>query len=367
VRKILQFAALQGGDEFVKNATTAYQFQSLEWVVSSALGLNSDELSDARIVQRYVLGCIYYATYRVPHTYSLDPPPWINSTHWPPTPSTRSPESVYVHECDGWYGVMCATTQDGDRVVTGLDLRANKLSGSLPPEIILLKQSLVTLKLGKNDLVNYGKEGNAFLGQLTALEHLSVGQTYFENDGIPTEIGLLTNLVTYEADSNSYDGPLKGETFTNLQKLTSLIIGGNSYNSPVPTQIANLPLLTTFHVENSNVTGDLNYLTSMVSLQSHVMHSNALKGAIPSKLAALTSLVQLSLSSNELTGTIPVDIFGTMKGLNVLKLENNYFTGNMPDDVCELTKLFLKVLSADCDLEQSSLYAVNCICCTSCF
>lgn len=85
----------------------------------------------------------------------------------------------------------------------------NKLSGSLPPEIILLKQSLVTLlKVRNNDLVNYGKEGNAFLGQLTALEHLSVGQTYFENDGILTEIGLLTNLVTYEADSNSYDGPL---------------------------------------------------------------------------------------------------------------------------------------------------------------
>jgi Leucine-rich repeat (LRR) protein len=46
-------------------------------------------------------------------------------------------------------------------------------------------------------------------------------------------------------------------------------------------------------------------ISTLLNLQSLMLHGNQLHGPIPSTISALTSLQQLSLSENKLTGEIP--------------------------------------------------------------
>jgi hypothetical protein len=59
---------------------------------------------------------------------------------------------------------------------------------------VTLLTNLKRIDLFDNVIYNSGDEGNAWFGEMTSLEYLFYGSTYFEYDGIPTQISLLTNL-----------------------------------------------------------------------------------------------------------------------------------------------------------------------------
>ena len=85
--------------------------------------------------------------------------------------------------------------------------------------------SVKLIDLFRNTVYNSGDEGNAWLGQMTNLERLYYGQTNFEYDGIPPQIGQLTNLIEYDCSFTLYFGGLNGATFAPLQNLgTSLVV-----------------------------------------------------------------------------------------------------------------------------------------------
>jgi hypothetical protein len=120
----------------------------------------------------------------------------------------------------------------------------NGLTGSFPAETSYLASSLQVLDIRYNDVWNVGEEGNSWLGKLTALRDLNIGFTYFENEGIPTAIGLLTNLEDFDCWNCLFDGPLDGNIFSNLNALTNLDISGSTYGGTLPSQIVALPNLS---------------------------------------------------------------------------------------------------------------------------
>ena len=73
------------------------------------------------------------------------------------------------------------------------------------------------------------------------------------------------------------------------------------------------------------------------------LHSNALNGTIPVEIGDLTSLTALHLSNNDLSGTIPAEI-GNLTSLTDLSLDGNALNGTIPDSVCDLPAY----LAADC-------------------
>jgi hypothetical protein len=81
VTDLILSVALQGGAEFVDPAS--YQSKALDWLCAS----NVTGLSDERVVQRYALASIYYATYEV-KTVFTDAIfggaifPWLDNTNW---------------------------------------------------------------------------------------------------------------------------------------------------------------------------------------------------------------------------------------------------------------------------------------------
>jgi hypothetical protein len=153
--QFLQQESLLDGSE-LEDAST-YQYKAYTWLASTS----HESLSDSSVLQRFTLACIYYATFQVrtlytDAVYGYDKviPAWNQTKNWL---SSKD-------ECL-WFGIQC--NDNGE--VMDIELYGNYLTGTFPPEIIHLKQSLITLDLYDNVIWNQGDEGLYWLEQLTNL------------------------------------------------------------------------------------------------------------------------------------------------------------------------------------------------------
>ena len=166
-------------------------------------------------------------------------------------------------------------------------------------------------------------------------------------------------------------------------------MNGNSYSSPVPTEISALPSLERLFLQDGNLSGDLSFLQDMRSIKEVHADRNqglageiptevgtlttlevlsfkhcSLTGALPSELGLLTTMQKMWFYANALTGTVPSEL-GNLSALQLLEIEMNNISGTMPQEVCDLRDVFagglLGVLEADCVGE------IECDCCTACF
>ena len=79
-------------------------------------------------------------------------------------------------------------------------------------------------------------------------------------------------------------------------------------------------------------------MTSVVELD---LSNNDLSGSIPGQLGQLQELVQLSLSTNRLNGTFPSELPPYLTNLKVLKLRGNELTGPIPNHIGMMVSLDL--------------------------
>ena len=103
-------------------------------------------------------------------------------------------------------------------------------------------------------------------------------------------------------------GPLWGESFVDLTELEYVVLSGNDYNSSVPIELTTLPNLERLYIEDSSLTGSLDFLPSMTSIVELWMDFNFIEGSIPTEIGTLSTLASLSLSNNLLTGAIPKEM-----------------------------------------------------------
>ena len=132
---------------------------------------------------------------------AADGPTWTNAANW----GTDEPVSK-------WYGV----TANDDGRVTGLDLRANGLSGALPPEIGFLAD-LRRLDLRDNRLAG---EVPAELADLAELRQLYLSGNRFEGR-LPSELGDLSQLTVLHVAHNQFAGALPS-SLSGLSQLADL-------------------------------------------------------------------------------------------------------------------------------------------------
>ncbi|KAG4198677.1 hypothetical protein ERO13_A05G101300v2 [Gossypium hirsutum] len=127
--------------------------------------------------------------------------------------------------------------------------------------------------------------------------------------------------------------------------LNGLGLVGN-FSFPV---IVGLKLLRNLSISSNQLTGTISNIGSIRSLQFLDLSVNAFHGVIPSGIANLKDLVLLNLSSNSFDGTFPSG-FSNLKRLKYLDLRSNVFSG----DIMKLLSQLQSVVHVDLSSNQLS-------------
>jgi kinase len=287
---------------------------------------------------------------------------------------TASPLSSHCQ----WVGVACSNGQ-----VTALSFQNSQIANPIPASICSLK-NLSYLDLSYNDLtlefpttlyscsvLQYlDLSNNGFSGALPAdinnlssgMEHLNLSSNGFTGS-VPSGIAGFSKLKSLVLDTNRFDGSYPAAAISNLIELETLTLASNPFAAgPIPHEFSKLTKLKMLWLSGMNLTGGIpdelspldeltlldlsgNNLHGQIpvwvwknqKMQYLYLYTNSFTGGIGPNINAI-SMLQLDLSSNELTEPLPETI-GNMKNLTSLYLYFNKITGTIPTSVGLLPNL----------------------------
>ncbi|XP_038721983.1 probable leucine-rich repeat receptor-like protein kinase At5g49770 [Tripterygium wilfordii] len=227
-----------------------------------------------------------------------------------------------------WEGVTCK-----DSRVTALGLPAMGLKGRLSGDIGSLTE-LISLDLSYNK----GLTGSLTprLGDLKNLNILILQGCSFTGN-IPSELGNLAELSFLALNTNNLSGGIP-PSLGKLSKLYWLDLAENQLTGPLPVSTDTTPGLDQlhkakhFHFNKNQLSGSIPaQLFSSDMILIHVLFdSNKLTGGIPATIGLVQTLEVLRLDRNSLTGAIPSTI-SNLTNINELHLAQNELSGTVPD------------------------------------
>ncbi|VFQ71604.1 unnamed protein product [Cuscuta campestris] len=149
----------------------------------------------------------------------------------------------------------------------------------------------------------------------------------------------ITGLVTeISLDNQSLSGVIS-TSVSLLQNLTSLVLPSNALSGVLPTELTNCTNLRVLNVTGNNMNGTLPDLSKLASLEVLDLSINYFSGEFPSWVANLTGLVSLGLGENDFNeGGIPESI-GNLKKLTWLYLAGSNLVGEIPETIFSLEAL----------------------------
>ncbi|XP_071733630.1 leucine-rich repeat receptor protein kinase HPCA1-like [Rutidosis leptorrhynchoides] len=207
------------------------------------------------------------------------------------------------------------------------------LKGELPGDIGQLTE-LQILDLSYNT----GLTGSLSpgIGSLTKLTNLALVGCGFSGQ-IPSTIGNLQRLYSLSLNSNSFGGSIPA-SIGNLKNLYWLDLSANDLSGSIPVSNGTTPgldLLTNakhFHFGDNQLSGEIlsGLFHSEMTLYHLLFENNKFTGAIPSTLGLVVSLEIVRLDRNHLTEQVPSNI-NRLTNLTDLSLSNNRLTGPIPD------------------------------------
>uniref|UniRef100_A0A5B7C6L6 non-specific serine/threonine protein kinase n=1 Tax=Davidia involucrata TaxID=16924 RepID=A0A5B7C6L6_DAVIN len=248
-------------------------------------------------------------------------------------------------KCCKWPGVDC----DSSGRVTSINLASKYLSGELPSDLNQLSH-LKSLSLSRNHLSgplpslanltsleevlldsnNFTSVPPSFLVGLTSLQTLSI------NDNpnlppwtIPNTLADSTTLNSFLASKSNIAGTIP-DIFESLPNLQNVRLSYNNLTGSLPPSFAKSGIQNLW-INNQMVglSGRIDVLGTMSQLIQVWLHANQFSGPIPD-LSDCTSLFDLQLRDNQLTGVIPPSLTSLPKLVNVT-LQNNRLQGPYPD------------------------------------
>ncbi|RCV24812.1 hypothetical protein SETIT_5G116300v2 [Setaria italica] len=216
-----------------------------------------------------------------------------------------------------------------------LDLSHNTFSGSIPSCLMEDANSLTVLNLKENQLdgelphnnmnksctlqlLDISTLNKEWLSTLMGMMVIVNNQTsaMLEQERHQNQVYQVTTELTYKGSELTFDKILRTLGF--------LDVSHNALQGSIPEAIGEPVLL---EVLNMSFTGPIpsNELSHLAHLEALDLSSNELSGAIPLELASLDSLTTLNLSNNKLTGSIP-------ESPHFSTFSNSSFLGN--DGLC---------------------------------
>nr|TKR58877.1 putative leucine-rich repeat receptor-like protein kinase [Populus alba] len=231
-----------------------------------------------------------------------------------------------------WEGVTCSNSR-----ITALGLSTMNLKGKLSGDIGGLTE-LRSLDLSFN--TNLTGSLTPRLGDLLKLNILILAGCGFSGS-IPDELGNLAELSFLALNSNNFSGGIP-PSLGKLSKLYWLDLADNQLTGPIPISKNTTPGLDLllnakhFHFNKNQLSGSIppELFSSDMVLIHVLFDGNQLEGNIPSTLGLVQTLEVLRLDRNALSGKVPKNL-NNLSSLNELNLAHNKLIGPLPN----LTKM----------------------------
>ena len=196
--------------------------------------------------------------------------------------------------------------------------------------------SLKQLVLKGNKLM-----GSFSLSGCSSLEHLDLSVNNFSTP-LPKFGRDCPGLKHLDLSSNRFAGPI-GDSFTGLKSLSYLNVSNNQLSGGFPASLIGKGSSLQFLYLGSN------HLQGMIpqsfaddacsTLLELNLSRNNFSGTIPSGFGSCSLLQTFDVSYNNFSGDLPIDTFLQMGSLRNLNLAFNKFVGNLSDSVSDLTNL----------------------------
>ncbi|KAM3224298.1 hypothetical protein ACQJBY_057594 [Aegilops geniculata] len=204
-----------------------------------------------------------------------------------------------------------------------LVLADNRFEPSAFPLGITGLKNLMILDLGSTNLVGAIPTS---IGSLMSLTELHISWNSFSGR-LPSALSNLTNLIILDCQGSGLSGQIPW--LTSLTRLESVWLAGNNFTGPVPLDGHMYPYLIEVRLSNNSLSGTVPAsLFTLPALQTLCLQMNRLSGAIEEFQNPSAKLSDIDLSSNQLTGAVPTS-FSYLTALQTLQLENNNFTGTL--------------------------------------
>ncbi|KAM7466645.1 hypothetical protein LguiB_014207 [Lonicera macranthoides] len=204
----------------------------------------------------------------------------------------------------------------------------NSIEGKIPANLSQCT-SLEVLNVGNNKLV--GEMIPRELGSLSSLKFLRISRNNLRGE-IPNFIKNLSSLETLYAAFNLFEGSIPN-TLGELQNLKEIQFSVNKLSGTVPSSIYNLSSLTFISLVSNKLIGTLpqDLGLRLPRLQELQMWDNSFNGTIPLSLSNASELARIDFSNNYFTGKVPN--FGSLKNLTDLGLNYNYLGTGEGDEM----------------------------------
>lgn len=259
--------------------------------------------------------------------------------------SLKIPASLDWSDADPckWAGVQCASGK-----VTRIQIGKKGVAGTLPEDIKSLS-SLIKFEVMGNEITGplpsfaglSSLEGTLlhdnkfssippdFFKGLTSLKEIAIDSNPFEPWVIPESLKEATALTKFSANSVNLTGTIP-DIFgsNNFASLTHLHLANNQFEGGLPASFASSMIESLWLNGQKNLNGTISVLQNMTSLTQVWLNMNKLTGPIPD-LSQLGGLNDLNLRDNQFTGVIPASLV-KLQSLITVNLTNNLLQGPTP-------------------------------------
>ncbi|KAM1603482.1 hypothetical protein ACFX1Z_030076 [Malus domestica] len=191
--------------------------------------------------------------------------------------------------------------------------------------------------------------GNGFSGFIptaifnsSAIERINLSKNQLLGS-IPREIGNLTMVKGIYLGANKFE-ELPNE-MGSLSQLEELYVQYNDLKGSAFVPILNLSSLINLTLYGNNMSGNLpdNICEHLPSIRQFNLGRNQLDGLIPSKLWQCKELRDIVMEYNNFSGSIPKSL-GNLTYLTKIFLNNNNLAGTIPDEIGDLPWLEILTL-----------------------
>ncbi|KAL8034102.1 hypothetical protein ABFX02_12G005300 [Erythranthe guttata] len=250
--------------------------------------------------------------------------------------------------------------------LTTLDLAENAISGDVT--VLGVCSGLVFLNLSKNSMSPFDKEAasGSFSGRLKSLNVLDLSYNRISGDNVvswflseefselqslslkgnklagslPPQLKL-KNLIYLDLSVNNFSS--KFPFFSDCSNLQHLDLSSNKFSGELGNSLSTCPNLSFLNLTGNHLTGAVPELPSVKYLY---LHQNKFHGVFPPHISDLCrTLVELDLSFNNFTGTLPENL-ASCSVLELLDISGNNFSGEFPvDTLSKLSSLTTLIMS----------------------